>query len=32
MRGPDVYHNVQQVKADSQQQPVQLTRTRMKPA
>ena len=26
MRGPDVYHNVQQVKVDSQQQPVQLTR------
>src|SRR5271165_1345933 len=32
MRGPDVYHNVQQVKVDSQQQPVQLTRTRLKPA
>ncbi|MBV8126881.1 MAG: DUF11 domain-containing protein [Planctomycetaceae bacterium] len=32
MRGPDVYHNVQQVKVDSQQQPVQLTRTRFKPA
>ncbi|MGA7500953.1 MAG: DUF11 domain-containing protein, partial [Isosphaeraceae bacterium] len=32
MRGPDVYHNVQQVKVDSQQQPVQLTRDRMKPA
>ena len=27
-----MYHNVQQVKVDSQQQPVQLTRTRMKPA
>lgn len=32
MRGPDIYHNVQQVKVDSQQQPVQLTRVRVKPA
>ncbi len=32
MRGPDLYHNVQQIKVDSQQQPAQLTRNRMKPA
>jgi len=30
-RGPDAYHNVQQVKVDSQRQPVQLTRNRTKP-
>jgi uncharacterized repeat protein (TIGR01451 family) len=31
MRGPDIYHNVQQAKIDSQRQPAQLTRNRMKP-
>jgi uncharacterized repeat protein (TIGR01451 family) len=32
MRGPDSYHNVQQVKVDSLGQQVQLTRVRIKPA
>jgi uncharacterized repeat protein (TIGR01451 family) len=32
MRGPDVYHNVLQVKVDSLEQPVQVARNRMKSA
>ncbi len=32
MRGADMYHNVQQVKVDSQKQPAEIARNRMKPA
>ena len=32
IRGPDVYHNVQQVKVDSQKQPAEIARNRVKPA
>jgi uncharacterized repeat protein (TIGR01451 family) len=32
MRGADMYHNVQQVRVDSQRQPAEIARTRMKPA
>jgi uncharacterized repeat protein (TIGR01451 family) len=32
MRGPDMYHNIQQVRIGSQKQPAEIARNRVKPA